>query len=102
MPIFVNVIMHVFNSCAAISGEFLKSSEMEAHDLNAYIFTFTKIGMLSPYFSVQLPAFLKAVFQCESFDVGLIRVGESPKVRVMVLSRLIHLFCTYLTHCGMV
>ena len=43
--------------------------------------------MLSPQFSVQRPAFLKAVFQCESFDVGLIRVGESPEVRVTVLSR---------------
>ena len=75
---------------------------MAAQDLDTYIFTFTKIGMLSPYFSVQLPAFLKAVFQCESFDVGLIRVGESPEVRVMVLSRLIHLLCTYLTHCARV
>ena len=48
--------------------------------------------MLSPQFSVQRPAFLKTVFQCESFDIGLIRVGESPELRVMVLSRLIHLF----------
>ena len=72
---------------------------MAAHDLNTYIFTFTKIGLLSPQFSVQRPAFLKAVFQCESFDVGLIRVGESPEVRVMVLSRLIHLFRTHINHC---
>ena len=72
---------------------------MAVHDLNKYIFTFTKFGMLSPQLSVHRPAFLKAVFQCEYFDVGLIRVGESPEVRVMVLSRLIDLFCTYLTHC---
>ena len=37
MPIFVNVNMYVFSSCAAISGEFPKSSEMTAHNLNAYI-----------------------------------------------------------------
>ena len=86
--------MYAFKLCAAISDDFGSLPEMAAHDLDTYICTFTKIGMLSPYFSVQLPAFLKAVFQCESFDVGLIRVGESPEVRVMVLSRLIHLFCT--------
>ena len=75
---------------------------MAPHDSNTLIFTFTKIGMLSPQFSEMRPAFLKAVFQCESFDVGLIRVGESPKVRVMVLNRLIHLFCTYIKHCALV
>ena len=91
--------MYASKSCAAIYDDFRNSPEMAAHDLDTYIFTFTKIGMLSPYFSVQLPAFLKAVFQCESFDVGLIRVGESPEVRVMVLSRLIHLFRTYINHC---
>ena len=100
MPIFVNVNIYVSKPCTAISEDFGNSPEMAAHDLDTYIFTFTKIGMLSPQFSVQRPAFLKAVFQCESFDVGLIRVRESPEVRVMVLSRLIHLFCTYLTHCG--
>ena len=99
MPFFVNVKMYAFKLCAVISEDFRYSPEMAAHDLNTNIFTFTKIGMLSPQFSVQRPAFLKAVFQCESFDVGLIRVRESPEVRVMVLSRLIHLFCTYLTHC---
>ena len=99
MPIFVNVNMYVFKSCTAISDDFRNSPEMAAHDLNTYIFTFTKIGLLSPQFSVQRPAFLKAVFQCESFDVGLIRVGESPEVRVMVLSRLIHLFRTHINHC---
>ena len=93
--------MYASKSCAAIYDDFRNSPEMAAHDLDTYIFTFTKIGMLSPQFSVQRPAFLKAVFQCESFDVGLIRVGESPEVRVMVLSRLIHLFCTYLTHCAL-
>ena len=39
-PIFVNVNMYVFKSCAAISGEFLKSSEMAAHNSNAYIWIF--------------------------------------------------------------
>ena len=92
--------MYASKSCAAIYDDFRNSPERAAHDLDTYIFTFTKIGMLSPQFSVQRPAFLKAVFQCESFDVGLIRVRESPEVRVMVLSRLIHLFCTYLTHCA--
>ena len=37
MTIFVNVNVYVSKSCAAISGEFLKSSEMAAHYLNAYI-----------------------------------------------------------------
>ena len=92
--------MYAFELCAAISDDFRNSPEMAAHDLNTYIFTFTKIGLLSPQFSVQRPAFLKAVFQCESFDVGLIRVRESPEVRVMVLSRLIHLFRTHINHCG--
>ena len=94
--------MYAPKLCAAISDDFGNSPEMAAHDLDTYIFTFTKIVMLSLQFSEMRPAFLKAVFQCESFDVGLIRVGESPKVRVMVLSRLIHLFCTYLTHCVMI
>jgi len=76
--------MYASKSCAAIYDDFRNSPEMAAHDLDTYIFTFTKIVMLSPQFSVQRPAFLKAVFQCESFDVGLIRVGESPEVRVMV------------------
>ena len=56
--------------------------------------------MLSPQFSVQRPAFLKTVFQCESFDIGLIRVGESPEFTIVTstMSRLN--FCTYLTHCA--
>ena len=93
--------MYAFKLCAAISDNFRNSPEMAAHDLNTYIFTFTNIGMLSPQFSIQRPVFLKAVFQCKSFDVGLIRVGESPEVRVMVLSRLIHLFCTPIKHCAL-
>ena len=93
------IYMYAFRSCAAISDDFGNSPKMAAHDLDTYIFTFTKIGMLSPNFSEKRPAFLKLFFQWGSFDIGLIRVGESPKVRVMVLSRLIHLFCTYLTHC---
>ena len=58
--------------------------------------------MLSPQFSVERPAFLKTVFQCESFDIGLIRVGESPEFTTVTstMSRLN--FCTYLTHCGSV
>ena len=91
--------MYASKSCAAIYDDFRNSPERAAHDLDTHIFTFTKIVMLSLQFSVQRPAFLKAIFQCESFDVGLIGVGESPEVRVMVLSRLTHLFCTYLTHC---
>ena len=94
--------MYASKSCAAIYDDFRNSPERAAHDLDTYIFTFTKIVMLSLQFSEMRPAFLKAVFQCESFDVGLIRVRESPEVRVMVLSRLIHLFCTHLTHCAKV
>ena len=37
MPIFVNANRYVSKSCAAIFGEFLKSSEMAAHNLDAYI-----------------------------------------------------------------
>ena len=92
--------MYASRLCAVISDDFRNSLEMAAHELNTYIFTFAKTCMLSPQFSVQRPAFLKSVFQCETFDVGLIRVGESPEARVMVLSILIHLFRTYLTHCG--
>ena len=43
--------MYAFELCAAISDDFRNSPEMAAHDLNAYIFTFTKIGKLSPQFS---------------------------------------------------
>ena len=92
--------MYGFELCVAISDDFENSQEMSAHDLITYIFTFTRIAMLSPWFSAMRPAFFKADFQCESFDVGLIRVGESPKVRVMVLSRLIHLFRTPIKHCA--
>ena len=77
------ITMYAFKLCAVISGDFCNSPEMAVHDLDTYIFTFTKIGILSPHFSEMRPAFLKAVFQCESFDIGLIRVGESPKYRVI-------------------
>ena len=40
-PIFVNVNMYEFKYCAAISGEFLKSSEMAAHNSNAYTYEFS-------------------------------------------------------------
>ena len=58
--------------------------------------------MLSPQFSVERPAFLKTVFQCESFDIGLIRVGESPEFTTVTstMSRLN--FCTYINHCAKV
>ena len=94
------IYMYAFRSCAAISDDFGNSPEMAAHDLDTYIFTFTKIGMLSPQFSVQRPAFLKAVFQCESFDVGLIRVGASPEFTTVTstMSRLN--FRTPIKHCA--
>jgi hypothetical protein len=75
--------MYAFKLCAVISDDFRNSPEMAAYDLDTYMFTFTKIGMLSPHFSAKNPAFLKPVFQCESFDIGLIRVGESPEYRVI-------------------
>ncbi len=34
--------MYAFELCAAISDDFRNSPEMAAHDLNTYIFTFTK------------------------------------------------------------
>ena len=71
--------MYAFKLCAVISDDFCNSTEMAAHDLNTYIFTFTKIGILSPHFS----AFLKLLYQWVSFDIGLIRVGASPEYRVM-------------------
>ena len=67
MPVFVNVNIYVFKLCAAISGEFLKSSEMAAHNLNTFIFTFTKTGMLSQQFSEMRPAFFKSFFQWGHF-----------------------------------
>ena len=75
--------MYAFRSCAAISDDFGNSPEMAAHDLDTYIFTFTKIGLLSPHFSARRIAFLKLFFQWVSFDIGLIRVRASPEYRVM-------------------
>ena len=73
--------IHVYasKSCAAIYDDFRNSPEMAAHDLDTYIFIFTKIGMLSPHFSEIRPAFLKMFFQWVFFDIGLIRVGASPE-----------------------
>ena len=51
MPIFVNVGIYVFKLCAVISDDFRNIPEMAAHDLDTYIFIFTKIAMLSPHFS---------------------------------------------------
>ena len=42
--------------------------------------------MLSPQFSKVRPVSLKAVFQYESFDAGLIRVRESLKFTTGVTS----------------
>ena len=75
--------MYASKSCAAIYDDFRNSPEMAAHDLDTYIFTFTKIVMLSSHFSEMRPAFLKLFFQWGSFDIGLIRVGASPEYRVM-------------------
>ena len=75
--------MYAFKLCAAISDDFCNSPEMAAHDLNTYIFTFTKIGILSPHFSAFSSVFLKLLYQRGSFDIGLIRVGASPEYRVM-------------------
>ena len=75
--------MYASKSCAAIYDDFRNSPERAAHDLDTYIFTFTKIGILSPHFSATRTAFLKLFFQWGSFDIGLIRVGASPEYRVM-------------------
>ena len=98
MPIFVNVNMHVFKLYAAIFDDFRNSSEMAAHDLDTYIFIFTKIDMLSPHFSAMRPAFLKLFFQWGSFDIGLIRVRASPEFTTVTstMSRL-----NYRTHIKM-
>ena len=92
--------MYAFKLCAVISDDFRNSPEMAVHDFDTYIFTFTKIGMLSPHFSVQRSAFLKAVFQWGSFDIGLIRVGASPGFTnvTSTMSRLN--FCTHINHCA--
>ena len=86
--------------CAVISDDFRKSPEMAVHDLDTYIFIFTKIGMFSPHFSAMRPAFLKLFFQWGSFDIGLIRVWASPEFTTVTstMSRLN--FCTYITHCA--
>ena len=94
--------IHIYASklCAAISDDFRNSPKMAAHDLDAYIFIFTKIGMLSPHFSAIWPAFLKLFFQRGSFGIGLIRVIASPEFTTVTstMSRLN--FCTYLNHCA--
>ena len=66
--------MYAFKLCAVISDDFCNLPEMAAHDLNTYVFTFTKIGILSLHFSEIRTAFLKLFFQWGSFDIGLIRV----------------------------
>ena len=75
--------MYAFKLCAAISDDFCNSPEMAANDLNTYIFTFARIGILSPHFSATKTAFLKLFDQWGSFNIGLIRVGASCKYRVM-------------------
>ena len=91
--------MCAFELCAAISDDFRNSPEMVAHDLDTYIFTFTKIGMLSPHFSEMRSAFLKLFFQWKSFDIGLIRVGVSPEFTTVISTMTRLNFCTYITHC---
>ena len=75
--------MYAYKLCTAISDDLCYPPEMAAHDLNTYIFTFTKISILSPHFSAFSSAFLKLLYQWVSFDIGLIRVGASPEYRVM-------------------
>ena len=75
--------MYAYKLCTAISDDFCYPPEMAAHDLNTYILTFTKIGILSPHFSAFSSAFLKLLYQWVSFDIGLIRVRASPEYRVM-------------------
>ena len=53
MPIFVNVNMYVFRSCAAISGELQKSSKMTAHNLNEYILIFFPCFCIRKYQNVK-------------------------------------------------
>ena len=60
--------MYAFKLCAAISDDFGNSLEMAAHDLDTYIFTFTKIGVLSPHFSEMRPAFLKFILSLKMFS----------------------------------
>ena len=92
--------IYAYKLCVAISDDFRNSPEMAAHDLDTYIFIFTKIGMLSPHFSAMRPAFLKLFFQWGSFDIGLIRVGASPEFTTVTstMSRLN--YCTHIKHCG--
>ena len=87
--------IYAFKLCAAISDDFRKSPEMAVHDLDTYIFIFTKFGMFSPHFSAMRPAFLKLFFQWGSFDIGLIRVRASPEFTTVTstMSRL-----NYRTH----
>ena len=91
--------IYAFKLCAAISDDFRKSPEMAVHDLDTYIFIFTKIGMFSPHFSAMRPAFLKLFFQWGSFDIGLIRVGASPEFTTVTstMSRLN--YRTHIKHC---
>ena len=87
--------------CAVISDDFGNSPEMAPHELNTYILTFTKIGMLSLHFSAMRPAFLKLFFHWGSFDIGLIRVGASPEFTTVTstMSRLN--YRTHIKHCAM-
>ena len=74
---------------------------MAVHDLDTYIFIFTKIGMFSPHFSAMRPAFLKLFFQWGSFDIGLIRVRASPEFTTVTstMSRLN--YRTHIKHCAL-
>ena len=99
MPIFANMNMYVSKSCAAISDDFRNSPEMAEHNLDTYIFAFTKIGMVSPQFSEMRPSFLESFFQWGHFLLGLIRVGASPEFTTVTstMSRLN--YRTHIKHC---
>ena len=94
--------IHIYASklCAAISDDFRKSPEMAVHDLDTYIFIFTKIGMFSPHFSAMRPVFLKLFFQWGSFDIGLIRVRASPEFTTVTSTMSKLNYRTHIKHCA--
>ena len=93
--------IYAFKLCAAISDDFRKSPEMAVHDLDTYIFIFTKIGMFSPHFSAMRPAFLKLFFQWGSFDIGHIRVRASPEFTTVTSTMSKLNYRTPIKHCGL-
>ena len=94
--------IYAFKLCAAISDDFRKSPEMAVHDLDTYIFIFTKIGMFSPHFSAMRPSFLKLFFQWGSFDICLIRVGASSEFTTVTTTMSRLNYRTHIKHCAQV